>query len=430
MVHVDSASGALCVGDERRRVSLDLDTGTAALELERGPVAVRALRWREKVTLARYAALGPRFVEAQFLRACAGDGHAGEPERELLLDVARWLNAPAGGGALPFDADELARALVGVCGALGLRPAELDARPAAEVEMLWQVIRAGPPGAEPAPAGGDAPDAWTRIVVRPDPPDADGAHDRPAAVPADVPVAAAVPAPADAAAAGAVAATVPQRAGVRVRLAASAQRPLTATAAPAPAVPAAASPTHSSSPAQATPQPHDAPHASSAPQPLAVRQSHSAPQPQAQPQPLSRATPQARPGSPPQSLPQPAPQPHAISQPPPPSAPPARTLVPRGVDAPADGVARVPQPGDAARLRPNGAVPAAPFAADARTVSPEALAARMPAWFGAPPDVRERDTEREPVDDRVAALDVDALVAALSERFEEAAAEIGIAPWD
>ncbi|HTD36021.1 MAG TPA: hypothetical protein VK669_00800, partial [Candidatus Limnocylindrales bacterium] len=169
MVRIDAESGALCAGEDRRPVVLDLDAATATIELEDGPATVRALRWREKLALARFAALGPRFVEAQFLRATAGRDVADAEARALLLALARWLNAPEDADALPFDPHELARAEIGVCTAMALRPADLDARPAFEIELLWQTIRGAAPGASPARRAEAPTDDWTRIVVVPDP---------------------------------------------------------------------------------------------------------------------------------------------------------------------------------------------------------------------------------------------------------------------
>jgi hypothetical protein len=145
---------------------------------------------------------------------------------------------------------------------------------------------------------------------------------------------------------------------------------------------------------------------------------HSASQPQSQPQSQSASQSYS------------APQAHAAAQPQ--SAPQVGMPLPRVAGARAPDDVPVPQPDGIARFTPAGAPPAGAFAGDARMLSGDALAARMPASFAPPPAARadERATDREPSADRVDALDVDMLVAALSERFEEAAAEIGIAPWD
>ena len=428
MVHVDAASGMLCVGDERRPVTLDLGAGTAAVALDDGPVTVRALRWHEKIMLARYVALGPRFVEAQFLRACAGTD--GGPARPLLLAVARWLNAPTDGDALPFDVRQLARATLAVCGAMGLRPADLDARPAFEVELLWQIVRGDALPAEIAD-GDRADDAWTRIVVVPDPPqrasapgvaasDAPDARDAgvdPAPLPRGISMRARVPVRHTPEAAAVVPSepvtnTVPEVAPARRELMPSAQL------------------------VQSAPGDSRGGEIAGAP----VRPDSTGPSP-LPPAPSRRSPP---PVSPPVSSQQASEVAFArdATTRAPTSATDARTGT-NGRARAASAFARQPEDGARGSSWRADPVEPSPSSRGVAAEAPDELATQRAAWFPLPA-LGER--ERGSAFDRVAALatppaedggtsaepayDVDALVAALSERFEEAAAEIGIAPWD
>jgi hypothetical protein len=171
--HVDPAAGLVSLGDRTWPFDLDLATESITVTVEGGRrLRVRPLRWREKLSLARFAHLGAAFVERQLVRACLVDegGATDGDAAEAVAALARWVNDPDGANpALPLEQALLAEVTLGVCRALGLRPDDLDGRTAAEVERLWQATPGQlAPAWAPEPAGrGD--DDLTRIVIVPDP---------------------------------------------------------------------------------------------------------------------------------------------------------------------------------------------------------------------------------------------------------------------
>jgi hypothetical protein len=185
---VDPAAGLVSLGDQSWPFDLDLESGTATVELGGTRLRLRPLRWREKVTLARFAHLGEEFLERQLVRACLVGGAAPEPgpAAEAAAALARWVNDPGGAEAtLPLRTDVLSEVTLDVCRALGVRPADLDARTAAEVEELWRVATS--PAAVPRSSPGMPPldEQFNRIVIIPDTPEA--TTDQPVAPPAPAP---------------------------------------------------------------------------------------------------------------------------------------------------------------------------------------------------------------------------------------------------
>ncbi len=207
---VDARAGRVLAGAGAWSFGLDCRSGAATLSLEGREVALRPLRWREKVTLARFAFMGPSFLDEQVLRLALAEGS--EPlegdEREAAVQLALWLNDPHGDthgdtpgdthrdtdplgdtGTLPLQAPLLASVTLDVCAAMGVGPSALDDRDAVEVEGLWHAVGghaaavaarprslhsgSRPPGSAPVapPASGDSVEVGdtTRIVIVPDP---------------------------------------------------------------------------------------------------------------------------------------------------------------------------------------------------------------------------------------------------------------------
>ena len=194
-VQFEAASGGLSVGPNQVPFELDCGDGSALLELAGRQIRLRPLRWGEKLRLARHAELGADFVDRQLLRLGLGEQAEAldEPERALLLAVARWLNGlELGRVGLPLDPTQLAAVTLELCRALGLGPLDLDGREALEVEALWEAARQAPAEqSRPATAGGASgsfgrpatlEDGFTRVVVVPGAPGGAGSvADGPAA---------------------------------------------------------------------------------------------------------------------------------------------------------------------------------------------------------------------------------------------------------
>ena len=146
------------------RFVLDVGRGTACVELDGARFTLRAQSWQQKRMLARFAHLGERFLEDQFLRSCLVDDEpppADGVAREALVALARWINAPEGKFGLPLDQQLLACVTLQVCRALGSTPQAFAGVDATDVEMLWQAARMDAPGTEEA-------GTQNRIVVIPD----------------------------------------------------------------------------------------------------------------------------------------------------------------------------------------------------------------------------------------------------------------------
>jgi hypothetical protein len=165
-------------------IELDCRDGSMSIDVDGRRLVARPLVWREKTNLARFAHLGEAFVSRQLVRLALGaqaDEVVGEQARAALAAIARWLYAPEGAAsALPLEQQFLANATLTVCQALRLGPADLDARPASEVEALWRIAAenqsaprspsADRAGAEPlAHVEAQQEDGMTRIEIVPDP---------------------------------------------------------------------------------------------------------------------------------------------------------------------------------------------------------------------------------------------------------------------
>jgi hypothetical protein len=154
-VTVDPVTGMLMF--EGRPLTLDLSTGIAQVRLGNVTYAARPMLWREKVALARYVGLGPAFLRQQIFSLCLAPGTLLPKigaELKSLLEFVLWVQQPLSGQSVPLDVEALAAATLGVCHALGVRPADLGDRQAPEVEDLWQAIQAKSPE-QPAPAPTD-----------------------------------------------------------------------------------------------------------------------------------------------------------------------------------------------------------------------------------------------------------------------------------
>jgi hypothetical protein len=141
---VDAGSACVRLGDESWPFELDCREASALVEIDGRAVRVRPLRWREKLSLARFAHLGTTFVEGQQLRIALEGAPMPtiEEERAVLSALAAWVAAPSD-EPVPFQTRALAGVTLDVCRAVGLKPADLDARDAYEVEALWRVGTGG-----------------------------------------------------------------------------------------------------------------------------------------------------------------------------------------------------------------------------------------------------------------------------------------------
>ncbi len=163
---VDPDRGEVSVGDRRWPFELDCRHGTLAVDFDGERWRLQPHSWRAKRILARFAHLGERFLQEQFVRLALGEAGPMPDDparREALLALARWLNAPGGEPPLPLDQRVLATVTVQVCAAMQLAPGAVDDLDAADVELLWRASRG-----EASPGQDDEPDG-TRIVIVPDP---------------------------------------------------------------------------------------------------------------------------------------------------------------------------------------------------------------------------------------------------------------------
>lgn len=154
----------MSVDGQSWKFELDCRQGTASIELDAQRFTLRVLSWRDKRLLARFAHLSESFLEDQFLRLCLIDIQApppSGPEREALIALARWLNAPGGDPGLPLDRHLLASVTLQVCQSIHATPQTFDGLDAADVESLWQAVRAGTPLETHS-------EAANRILVMPD----------------------------------------------------------------------------------------------------------------------------------------------------------------------------------------------------------------------------------------------------------------------
>lgn len=99
---------------DRRTVPLvlDLDRGSALFDWDNRRYSVRPLRWRAKIQLARFAHLGPEFIDDRLLELSLENQPTPDDDelRDVVRTVARWLESAGRTEApLPFDELELLR---------------------------------------------------------------------------------------------------------------------------------------------------------------------------------------------------------------------------------------------------------------------------------------------------------------------------------
>jgi len=162
---VDAVKGEVTAGGRTWRFDLDCQQGTVAVDFEGGRVRLHPHSWKQKRLLARFSHLGEGFLHDQLVRSCleeSGAMPADGLQREALLALALWLNAPGGEPPLPLDQHVLATVTVQVCHSMQSTPAALDGLDAVDVELLWRAARGdaeGPPEDQPAS---------TRVLIVPD----------------------------------------------------------------------------------------------------------------------------------------------------------------------------------------------------------------------------------------------------------------------
>ena len=177
-VRFDETVGSFIVEPGNLPVEFDDRTGEASLLLGDRRIALRQMRWREKVRLARHAGPAGSSAGLRLLRiVLAGTPtELAKPDLAAALAVARWFNGltePA--TALPLEPAVLATVTVELCRSLGVQPADLDERDALDVEALWSALRAtagseavAPPDFGGAPRQTALGDHANRIVIVPD----------------------------------------------------------------------------------------------------------------------------------------------------------------------------------------------------------------------------------------------------------------------
>ena len=138
---VDVSSLVVRYGEASWPFRLDLDHGSASIELENRAYEVCPLTWRAKMRLARFAQMDQAFVQARFLEACLRSPKIvpTEPaDQAVLAALASWINLSFEQTlGLPLDVRRLAAVTVEVCRALRVGPMAFAELSAPEVEMLW-----------------------------------------------------------------------------------------------------------------------------------------------------------------------------------------------------------------------------------------------------------------------------------------------------
>jgi hypothetical protein len=117
---VEADTRRVVVGERAWSFDLDCRCGAVTVDLDGAPLRIRPLRWREKVVLARYAALGADVDGDQVRLALDGGGlpPAG-PAREAARALALWICGP--GTELPLSTPLLAEVTADVCTAVRAR---------------------------------------------------------------------------------------------------------------------------------------------------------------------------------------------------------------------------------------------------------------------------------------------------------------------
>lgn len=134
---------------ERWPFALDCTTGVARIELSDATFEVRPLTWRQTRLLARYGGLGSSFIEFQFLQLAASGrpSPSSSADRQALRTLAMWINGLEGERPV-LTSDSLARIEAEVCRALLLHPGDLDDREALDVEATWRSLSSAGQGTE------------------------------------------------------------------------------------------------------------------------------------------------------------------------------------------------------------------------------------------------------------------------------------------
>lgn len=138
---IDVSNLVVSDGETSCPFRLDLDSGSARVELHGGAYEVGPLSWRAKMRLARFAHMDQAFVQARFLEACIRNPKilpSDKRDEALLLALANWINVSSENmESLPLDQSRLAAVTVDVCRALRIGPMAFAELPAPELEMLW-----------------------------------------------------------------------------------------------------------------------------------------------------------------------------------------------------------------------------------------------------------------------------------------------------
>ena len=138
---VDVSSLVVRYGEVSWPFRLDLDRGSASIELEDRTYEVCPLTWRAKIRLARFAQMDRSFVQARILEACLRAPKIVPTEQRdqtVLAALASWINLSFEQTlGLPLDSRQLAAVTVEVCRALRVGPMAFAEMSAPEVEMLW-----------------------------------------------------------------------------------------------------------------------------------------------------------------------------------------------------------------------------------------------------------------------------------------------------
>jgi hypothetical protein len=153
----------------------DPSAAAITVELSDHSYTLNEITWRQKRNLARARERAGLPLRRALVRACLREPRSlpADPiENEALASLAEWLVAT--GRELPWEPAILARAMLDVCRAASLTPAEVDELPASDVEELWLAVRGEPLRAVPASAEGGHEVAipargFKKIVVVPDP---------------------------------------------------------------------------------------------------------------------------------------------------------------------------------------------------------------------------------------------------------------------
>ena len=166
---IDPTRREITVGTRRVPFRLDLRHDQVSVTLGGAETAVRPLQWREKVTLARFAELGPEFLRDEVIRLCTVSelpATLAEEDAEVLWELAAWMTEVPASAPLPLDSRTLAAVTLRLCRVMGLRPADFDSRSAPEVEAMYGAL--GSPEDVPVAEESSPSASTTRIVIVPD----------------------------------------------------------------------------------------------------------------------------------------------------------------------------------------------------------------------------------------------------------------------